>query len=114
MSEEIVIYLVVRNDLKMSPGKVAAQVGHGVELALNLGRRHYPHWTPKDLPCAKIVLQANIFQFMSILDSFNDNIIARVVDEGRTEVVPGSMTVLAFVPAPKASISKDLSHLKLY
>ena len=59
MSEEIVMYIIVRNDLGMSPGKVAAQVGHGVELAINLGRRHYPHWTPKDPPCAKIILQAD-------------------------------------------------------
>lgn len=112
--EEIVMYLIVRNDLGMSPGKVAAQVGDGVELALALGRRYYPHWTPKDPPCAKIVLQANHSEMRHITGQYNPNVFIKVIDEGRTEVLPNSLTVLAFVPAPKASIQQDLKHLKLY
>lgn len=113
-NQEIVLYLVVRNDLGMSPGKVAAQVGHGVELALSLGRRHFPHWTPKDPPCAKIVLMANRHEMEKLCNDFDSNMLAKVIDEGRTEVPPWSLTVVAFVPAPKGSLMNDLKHLKLY
>ena len=112
--EEIVMYIVVRNDLNMSPGKVAAQVGHGVELALGMGRRHYPQWTPVDSPCAKIVLQANETEIKDLIYEFSPNIIAKVIDEGRTEVPPNTMTVIAFVPARRGSIQNDVKHLKLY
>lgn len=111
---EIVQYIIVRNDLGMSPGKVAAQVGHGVELAIEKGSRYYPQWTPNSKPCAKIVLQANKEQMDSTISSFHEHCLAKVIDEGRTEVPPGSLTVLALVPMPKYVAKSRFAHLKLY
>ncbi len=110
-SDEVVMYLIVRNDLGMSPGKVAAQVGHGVELALAripLGQH--------EAPCAKIVLQASK---QEIADLFNQNdyrnmFMVKVFDEGRTEVPPDSLTVVACVPTPKNLFQDKFKHLRLY
>ena len=114
MNNETVMYLIVRNDLGMSPGKVAAQVGHGVELALANGRRFSPQWMPTDLPCAKIVLQANYDEIETIYFGIGAHKATLVIDEGRTEVPPNSITVLAMVPAPKSEFSEQLKHLRLY
>ncbi len=111
---EIVIYLVVRNDLNMSPGKVAAQCGHGVELALNQGRRYAPKWTPVDPPCAKIVLGADLQQMQELLETISTIHKCVVIDEGRTETEPGTMTVVSLIPMPKHMAKPFVSHLKLY
>lgn len=117
--DEIVMYIVVNKDLGMSPGKVAAQVGHGVELALALGRRWYPQYTPQDLPCAKIVLQADAAEFSFLLDMaegeyMDSNMFNVVVDEGRTEVPPNTKTVVSLCPVPKRKAFPYVMDLKLY
>ncbi len=116
---EIAMYIVVRSDLVMSPGKVAAQVGHGVELALDLGKRRAPQWTPSDKPCTKIVLQANFEEFHSFISEVtlskeHGNHVAVVVDEGRTEITPNTMTVAALIPMPRSEAQRFTSKLKRY
>lgn len=111
---EIVIYLIVRNDLNMSPGKVAAQCGHGVELALNQGKRYAPNWIPNDPPCTKIVLQADFSEMKSLLETISTIHSCSVIDEGRTEIEPGSLTVISMIPMPKHLAKPFVSHLKLY
>lgn len=117
-SQETVMCAVVRNDIGMSPGKVAAQVGHGIELAQWMGRRYSPNWMPDELPCAKIILQASEEEMNNLYTNFvtlgQVNQLIRVIDEGRTEVEPGSMTVIAFVPAPKHVFQESLKEFKLY
>ncbi len=112
------MYIIVRSDLGMSPGKVAAQVGHGVELGQWMGRRYSPNWMPDDLPCAKIILQANEQEMNDLHTNFvvmgQGNHLVKVIDEGRTEIDPGSMTVVAFVPAPKGQFKESLKGFKLY
>ncbi len=110
---EIVQYFVVRNDLGMSPGKVAAQVGHGVELAGIYANRLLEHLT-ENPPCAKIVLQGNKQDFDKIEKEFDGWFYIKVIDEGRTEIEPGQATVIAFLQKPKYVLKQRLSHLKLY
>jgi peptidyl-tRNA hydrolase len=35
------------------------------------------------------------------------------IDEGRTQIEPGSLTTIAFNPAPKSELPKELLELKL-
>ena len=114
--KEVVMYLIVRNDLGMSPGKVAAQVGHGVELAIATGKRFYQHYQVSDPPTTKIVLQANLSEFNNIINDCwpNYQVYDVVVDEGRTEIEPGSKTVLAFAAMPRYVLGPMLAHLKTY
>jgi peptidyl-tRNA hydrolase, PTH2 family len=113
VKDEIAIYVIVRNDLGMSPGKIAAQVGHGIELSLERGSRYFPQWTPTDKPCAKIILQTNSG---GLIEFMNQDIgkCVFVVDEGRTEIEPDTMTVAALVPMPRSVAKPLVEHLKLY
>src|ERR1700744_3065409 len=45
--DEIVMYVIVRTDLNMSPGKQGAQIGHAVHLSLwgSLDNTQYSNWT---------------------------------------------------------------------
>ena len=105
-----VMYLIVNNDLNMSKGKIAAQVGHIVESIIeelvkaeifssNQSKKKsfledYNLW--KRVGRAKIVLKATQEEIkqLSILDD------ARyIIDAGLTQVEPGSMTVVGFLPS---------------
>lgn len=116
MSDEYVMYLVVRTDLGMSPGKVAAQVGHGVQLAmrwaeLDEGRSiALENWEGADYP--KVVLAADSKQFADLLKTDQPSV--AVEDTGRTELVGNNLTVLAFCPATRTEMRPIVGHLKLY
>ncbi|KAH9176962.1 peptidyl-tRNA hydrolase II domain-containing protein [Lactarius sanguifluus] len=99
------LVLVVRTDLKMSPGKIAAQCGHAT-LALR-------HW---EVTGAKIALKASseeeILELEAIAKSLN--LCARSIqDAGRTQVEAGSRTVLGIGPAPVELINQVTGHLRL-
>ena len=112
---ELVIYLVVRTDLKMRPGKIAAQCGHAVEyLALH---------TPKPVMqeyCrhghSKIALKvATLEDLECIRDECHRNRIQyhTVEDHGLTQVPAGSRTVLGIGPVRKENVPKAVAALKL-
>lgn len=102
--DEIVMYFVAREDLKMSPGKLAAQVGHGVQyiLARTLTSKEiewFYEW--KNGSSAKVVLSVPSLEKLVELAEILDNAwipYARVIDQ-KTE------TVLALAPMPR-SIAK--------
>lgn len=124
-TDELVMYLVVRSDLSMSPGKVAAQVGHGVQLAIrrsevrNVVDDSYTlrDWEAGDY--AKVVLAGDKRDFEKLCklaseDATLANSMVRVVDNGRTEIPAGSFTCLAFVPMRKSEAKKWVGRLRLY
>lgn len=73
----------------MSSGKVIAQVAHAAVLAAE----ELPGWTPRAARAA--CPDADVFD--DLCD--RDDLTARVVDAGLTEVPPGTVTVLALGPA---------------
>ncbi len=114
-----VMYILINNDLNMGKGKIAAQVGHVVEIIIEelvkaeltstkkkSFLEDYKVW--KKTGRAKIVLKATEEEIkqLSQLDGAHC-----VVDAGLTQIPSGSMTVVGFLPS---STKKDIfSKFKL-
>jgi len=111
-----VMYLVVRASLGMSPGKLAAQVGHAVQVtclrypdSVGLQKEHFERWLRAQYP--KVVLRASDAEFDAVKAVYPDSNV--VVDSGRTELVPGTETVVGFWPMPKGLRTKALKRLRV-
>jgi len=109
------MYLVVRMDLKMRPGKIAAQCGHAVEyLALHTPKpvmheyRHHGH--------PKITLKVATLEELEVIRDECQRCRVQyytVEDEGLTQVPAGSQTVLGIGPVRKENVPKAVATLKL-
>jgi len=111
---EIVMYIIINKDLKMSPGKIAAQAAHVAVKAYILGEKINQEttyeWYSKSY--AKIVLKASEYEMRKILELTPTTTVS-TIDEGRTEIAKGSLTAIAFVPMNKENVSSILKVLKL-
>lgn len=121
-SKRYVMYILVNNDLKMDKGKIAAQVGHVIEkiteeiftnrflTALTLeAQQDYQHrenW--KLYGRTKIVLKASQNELIELIDTEKCRYI---LDAGRTQVAPNSLTVVGFYP--RNDLSEKMSKYKL-
>ncbi len=120
MTDEIVMYFVARKDLNMSPGKLAAQVGHGVQYILTrtLCSQEIEWLTEwKNGSSAKVVLAINSLEKLVELAGTLDTAwipYARIVDEGRTEVAQKTETLLALTPLPRSIAKPYVGLLPLY
>jgi len=110
--------LVVREDLKMSKGKIASQCSHATLLAYKKGIKVRPKlidaWESIGQP--KVVLKVpNIEELERLIKiATNEGVLTcKVCDAGRTQVNPGSVTVLAVGPGDTASVDRVTGHLKL-
>ncbi|AET39719.1 aminoacyl-tRNA hydrolase Ecym_4699 [Eremothecium cymbalariae DBVPG len=122
---EVRMALVVRSDLQMTKGKVAAQCCHAALACYRLiaeepSRDSYnPHMVSRWLSRgqAKITLKCPDKESM---DELFANALALgincyvVHDAGRTQIEAGSATVLGLGPAPKAILDEVTGGLKLY
>lgn len=109
---EPVMYIVVNKDLKMSPGKVAAQAAHVAVKAYhrNFGSDITREWYLGSY--AKIILKASEFEMKELLNKY-PLFTAMTIDEGRTEIPKGSLTAIAFIPLDKDCAPAKLKELKL-
>ena len=112
---DLTIYLIVRTDLKMQRGKIAAQCGHAVE---NLVHRcpHTIYQKYSDNAHPKVVLAvASLKEFEELRsDCYKAHIAWHVVtDAGKTQVKPGTQTVLGVGPVSKKNVPASISNLKL-
>eukprot|EP00761_Pharyngomonas_kirbyi_P000692 gb/GECH01000692.1/.p1 GENE.gb/GECH01000692.1/~~gb/GECH01000692.1/.p1 ORF type:complete len:184 (+),score=58.61 gb/GECH01000692.1/:1-552(+) len=119
---DIKLVLVVRNDLKMGKGKIAAQCGHATlgaykEICENNHETHQKwlmEWESEAQP--KIVLKVNSereMQEISRKAKMQDLPNHIVMDAGRTQIASGSKTVLAIGPAPTNMVNGVTGKLKL-
>jgi len=116
--EEYKLVVLVRNDVKMSKGKVAAQVGHAaVNCALSIKKKDsdaFEKWTFNGQPI--IVLKVNtekeMFEFKSIADTQNLNN-SIICDAGRTQIEPGTYTCLGIGPAAASALDKITGELSM-
>eukprot|EP01083_Nonionella_stella_P183577 663876_1 len=110
--------LVVNTSLKMGKGKIAAQCCHAAVGCFQRGSKTCPGGVKawERTGCAKVAVKCPTEEEM-------DELYAKalslgipcyfVEDAGRTQIAPGSRTVLGLGPAPVALFEGITSHLKL-
>ncbi|KAL3425530.1 peptidyl-tRNA hydrolase PTH2 [Phlyctema vagabunda] len=119
-SEECKLVLVVRTDLGMTKGKIAAQCGHATlacyknYLRNNAKSPILRRWERQGQ--MKVALQVKSEDELETLQAqaLSLGVVAEVIaDAGRTQIASGSHTVLGIGPAPKSVIDKITGNLKL-
>lgn len=114
--DEMVIYLIVRKDLKMTKGKIAAQCGHAVQELIVQCPRDVLDKYRENMSYPKICLQVpDYVHIEDLIKQFQEKKFPYhlVKDEGRTQTQPGSHTVLGLGPIYKSQVKDLLNHLKL-
>lgn len=119
--DEVTQYIVIRRDVAMSKGKVAAQAAHAavnaVVATLAHGSDDERRWlhTWFNASHAKVVLKADDGEFQIVLGELRSRgaTFEVVVDEGRTQIEPGTTTALALAPMPRSVAANLVSWLPL-
>jgi len=105
--------IVVRGDLKITKGKLAAQAAHAAVTAADRST-HKRKWLIEGQK--KSVLKvAGERELLEILQDAKDAGLATVLieDAGRTEIPAGTRTCVGIGPAPEKQVDKITGHLKL-
>ncbi|XP_076024945.1 peptidyl-tRNA hydrolase 2, mitochondrial [Genypterus blacodes] len=116
---EFKMILVVRNDLKMGKGKVAAQCSHAAVSAYKQVQRRNPDLLKQWEYCGqpKVVVKAPDEETLIELLGHAKELglpVSLIQDAGRTQIAPGSRTVLGIGPGPADLVDKVSGGLKLY
>uniref|UniRef100_A0A087YQ05 Peptidyl-tRNA hydrolase 2, mitochondrial n=2 Tax=Poecilia formosa TaxID=48698 RepID=A0A087YQ05_POEFO len=116
---EFKMVLVVRNDLKMGKGKVAAQCSHAAVSAYKQVQRRSPELLRQWEYCGqpKVVVKApDEDTLMNLLGRAREVglTVSLIQDAGRTQIAPGSRTVLGIGPGPATLVDSVTGDLKLY
>ncbi|MCJ1433116.1 hypothetical protein MMC27_002475 [Xylographa pallens] len=118
--EECKLVLVVRTDLGMGKGKIAAQCSHATLACYAYFLAHAPaspllkRW--QALGQAKVALQCRGEEELLTLQAqaLSLGLCARVIhDAGRTQIASGSATVVGIGPGPKGVVDRVTGGLKL-
>ncbi|KAJ8067380.1 hypothetical protein OCU04_004731 [Sclerotinia nivalis] len=118
--EECKMVLVVRTDLGMTKGKIAAQCSHATLACYKTISRKDPNssilrrWEREGQ--AKVALQVKSEDELDTLQAkaLSMGVVAeQIADAGRTQIASGSHTVLGIGPAPKSVIDQITGNLKL-
>jgi len=110
--------IVVRTDIKMSKGKIAAQAGHAAVSASEYARKNRPEWwSPwtREGQC-KIAVKVKSEQELLELERKARNEllpVALIVDRGLTELPPETITCLGIGPAPSDKVDIITGKLSL-
>lgn len=120
--DEIVMYILMRTDLSMQKGKMVAQGGHAVHLAIRAVEKSgsaaaaewMRTWEAGSYPKIALKLEGHEwFSWLATALSDAGVIHAVVVDEGRTVVEPGTVTAVALQPMPKSRAKEYVGKMKL-
>jgi len=110
--------ILMRNDLKMGKGKIAAQAGHAAVICTLACKKKDPKafdiWMLGGQ--TKVVLKVNseseLFEFKAMAEAQNLTT-AIVCDAGRTQLDPGTYTCLGIGPAESSALDKITGELKM-
>jgi len=107
--------ILVRTDLKMSKGKLAAQVAHAsVEAVLNSSKLKVTTW--RTIGMKKVILKVDSLKELMEYQKLakNEKLVASLIkDAGRTELTPGTITCLGIGPDKEDIIDKITGKLKI-
>ena len=109
--------IVVRTDLDMGKGKIAAQVGHAGVLGAEHVRKSNPEWfTEWWNGQEKVVVKVSS---LKELEGIKQGAIelglpwSEVTDAGHTQIEPGTTTCISLGPAPEERVDKITGELSL-
>ena len=110
--------IVVRSDLKMSKGKIAAQAGHAAVTASEYARKNRPEWWNPWISEGQCKIAVKIKSEEDIIEierkARNAGLpVALIVDRGLTEIPPNSITCLGIGPAPANKVDTITGKLSL-
>jgi PTH2 family peptidyl-tRNA hydrolase len=110
--------IIVRRDLRLGRGKLAAQVAHASLTAYLEAARLKPEWAARWLESGQkkvVVSVANLEELLAIKLRVEEEGLptALIEDAGLTQVEPGTITALAVGPAPEPLVDKMTRHLRL-
>lgn len=107
--------ILVRTDLKMPKGKMAAQVAHAsVDAVLKSSPSKVDAWRRMGMKkiVVKVVDEKELMEYQNKAKS--EKLVAAVItDAGRTVVAPGTKTCMAIGPDEEEKVDKVTSNLKL-
>ncbi|MEM2979536.1 MAG: peptidyl-tRNA hydrolase Pth2 [Methanomassiliicoccales archaeon] len=115
---EYKMVIVVRKDLRLSPGKMAVQVAHAAVNCAIQSMKKRPEWFEKwyDEGQKKVVVKvenlSELYEIKGTAEAIG-LITSLVVDAGLTELPPGTTTCLGIGPAPEETLDKVTGHLGL-
>ncbi len=110
--------LVVRRDLGMGTGKIAAQVAHAAVMAVEKTKVRKPEWFEEwfAMGQAKVVVKVNSFDELVEVRKRAEALhlpVAQVQDSGLTQIPPGTSTCIGIGPAPSDLVDRVTNDLKL-
>lgn len=122
MSSSYKQVIVVPKDIRLSAGKLAAQVAHAsvINVMKMSGSRNRNYETLIDWAATgmtKVVLEVpTTIDLIKVLHNAQgmDLVTCVVRDAGRTEVEPGTVTCIGIGPAREEDINKITGELRLY
>jgi PTH2 family peptidyl-tRNA hydrolase len=109
--------IIIRTDLDMGKGKIAAQVGHACVLGAEHVRKSNPEWFSEWWEGQeKIVLKVSSLKELEQIKQITIELgipWSEVTDAGHTQIAPGTVTCISLGPAPEEKIDKVTGDLKL-
>lgn len=118
MADETKMVIVVDRSVKMTPGKLAAQVGHAsVSCALaaeKYDKRNFSAWLSTGQQ--KVVVKVQKAEELYRLKVHAEDLglcTALIKDAGHTQIAPGTVTCLGIGPGPQSTLDKVTGELKL-
>lgn len=119
ITEPMKMSLVVRSDLKMSPGKTGAQCAHAAIICYTTALKKHPELAEAWINSgqSKVVLRVGSEIDIKNLSklAYEKNLVNGIVrDAGRTELPAGTITVLGIGPDTVAKIDEITKKLKTY
>ena len=110
--------VVVRKDLNMGAGKIAAQVGHACVLGAEHVRKSHPDWHNEWERSGqeKVVVKVSSLEQLEQVKKHAISLDlpwSEVTDAGHTQIAPGTVTCISIGPAPEVTVDKVTKDLKL-
>ena len=110
--------IIVRTDIKMSKGKLAAQVAHAAVEAAYKTLRNKPDWFYEwfNQGQKKVVLrggnEVDLLKLAGEAEALGLPVVI-IRDAGQTELPPGTLTAIGIGPAPSELLNRLTGKLRL-
>jgi peptidyl-tRNA hydrolase, PTH2 family len=110
--------IVVRKDLVMGTGKLAAQVAHAAVMAVENTKMRNLNWFNSWFKAgqAKVVVKVQTLSELLEIRKHAESLhlsVAEIQDSGLTQIPAGTVTCIGIGPGPSGLIDKVTNHLKL-